>query len=78
MLEALVNCLGGLSLSRKSVVRLIDHPGMTIDVYHGHKTTTQLCTCCSQLNTNLVLKYEFQLKIQNADLSGILSEANVT
>ena len=41
MHEVLVNCLGGLSLPRKSVVRLIDRPDMTIDVYHGHKTTTQ-------------------------------------
>ena len=39
--EVLVNRLGGLSLPRKSVVRLTDHPDMTLDVYHGHKTTTQ-------------------------------------
>ena len=39
--EELVNRLGGLSLQRKSVVRLNDHPNMTIGVYHGHKTTTQ-------------------------------------
>ena len=39
--EVLVNCLGGLSLPRKSVVRLTDHPDMTIAVYHGRKTTTQ-------------------------------------
>ena len=39
--EVLVNCLGGLSLPRKSVVRLTDHPDMTLDVYHGRKTTTQ-------------------------------------
>ena len=38
--EVLINRLGGLSLPRKSVVRLIDHPDMTIDVYHGCKTTT--------------------------------------
>ena len=41
MHEVLVNRLGGLSLPRKSVVRLTDHPDMTLDVYHGHKTTTQ-------------------------------------
>ena len=29
----LVNCLGGLSLPRKSVVRLTDRPDMTLDVY---------------------------------------------
>ena len=39
--EVLVNRLGGLSLSRKSVVRLTDRPDMTLDVYHGHETTTQ-------------------------------------
>ena len=40
MHEGLVNHLGGLSLPRKSVVRLTDHPDMTLDVYRGHKTTT--------------------------------------
>ena len=40
--EVLVNCLGGLSLPRKSVVRLTDRPDMTIDVYRGSKTTMQL------------------------------------
>ena len=39
--EVLVNCLGGLSLPRKSVVWLIDRPDMTLDVYRGRKTTTQ-------------------------------------
>ena len=39
--EVLVNRLGGLSLPRKSVVRLTDHPNMTLDVYHGRKTTLQ-------------------------------------
>ena len=37
----LVNRLGGLSLPRKSVVRLTDHPDMTLDVYCGRKTTIQ-------------------------------------
>ena len=41
MHEVLVNCLGGLSLPRKSVVRLTDHPDMTLDVYRGRKTTNQ-------------------------------------
>ena len=39
--EILVNCLGGLSLPRKSVVRLTDRPDMTLDVYRGRKTTTE-------------------------------------
>ena len=39
--EVLVNRLGGLSLPRKSVVRLTDRPEMTLDVYRGRKTTIQ-------------------------------------
>ena len=39
--EVLVNRLGGLSLPRKSVVRSTDRPDMTLDVYHGRKTTMQ-------------------------------------
>ena len=39
--EVLVNRLGGLSLPRKSVVRLTDRPDMTFDVYRGRKTTIQ-------------------------------------
>ena len=41
MHEVLVNHLEGLSLPRKSVVMLTDRPDMTLDVYSGHKTTTQ-------------------------------------
>ena len=39
--EILINRLGGLSLPRKSVVRLTDRPDMTLDIYRGRKTTTQ-------------------------------------
>ena len=39
--EVLVNRLRGLSLPRKSVVRLTDRPDITISVYRGRKTTTQ-------------------------------------
>ena len=35
MQEVLVNRLGGLSLPRKSVVRLTDCPDMTVDVNRG-------------------------------------------
>ena len=42
MHEVLVNRLEGLSLPRKSVVRLTDRPDMTLDVYRGRKTTIQL------------------------------------
>ena len=41
MHEVLINRLGGLSLPRKSVVRLTDRPNMTLDVYRGRKTTIQ-------------------------------------
>ena len=41
MHKVLVNRLGGLSLPRKSVVRLADRPYMTLDVYRGRKTTIQ-------------------------------------
>ena len=41
MHEVLVNRLGGLSLPRKSVVRLNDRPDMTLDVYRGRYTTIQ-------------------------------------
>ena len=40
--EVPVNRLGGLSLPRKSVVRLTDRPDMTLDVYRGRKTTTSV------------------------------------
>ena len=39
--KVLVNRLGGLSLPRKSVVRLTDRPDMTSEVYRGRKTTMQ-------------------------------------
>ena len=41
MHEVLDKRLGGLSLPRISVVRLTDRPDMTLDVYRGHRTTTQ-------------------------------------
>ena len=44
MHEVLVNRLGGLSLPRKSVVRLTDHPDMTLVVHHGRKATIQHTT----------------------------------
>ena len=41
MHEVLVNRLGGLSLPRKSVVRLTDRPDMTLDVHRERKTRIQ-------------------------------------
>ena len=42
MHEVLVNRLGGLSLPRKSVVRLTDRPDMTLDVYRGGKNNNTI------------------------------------
>ena len=39
MHEVLVNRLGGLSLPKKSVVKLTDRPDMTLDFYRGRETT---------------------------------------
>ena len=39
--EVLVIRLGGLSLPRKSVLRLTDRPDMNLDIYHGRKTAIQ-------------------------------------
>ena len=43
----------GLSLPRKSVVRLTDRPDMTLDVYHGRKTTMQQQQNTSNLASDL-------------------------
>ena len=50
MHEVLVNRLGGLSLPRKSVVRLTDRPEMTLDVYRGCKTTIQPTNQCTDMS----------------------------
>ena len=51
MHKVLVKRLGGLSLPRKSVVRLTDRPDMTFDVYRGRKTTMHV------VNVNCVLSF---------------------
>ena len=56
MHEVLVNPLGGLSLPRKSVVRLTDRPDMTLDVYRGRKTTIQQQQCHFHFNIESTLK----------------------
>ena len=53
MHEVLVNRLGGLSLPRKSVVRLTDHLDMTLDVYRGRKTTMQSKSVRNKTEKNL-------------------------
>ena len=49
MHKVLVNCLGGLSLPKKSVARLTDCPDMTLDVYRGRQTTITLRMCFRKL-----------------------------
>ena len=61
MHEVLVNRLGGLSLPRKSVVRLTDRPDMTLDVYRGRKTTMQHDTPCNPTNEVLLGRRDLQL-----------------
>ena len=54
MHEVLVNRLGGLSLPRKSGVRLTDRPHMTLDVYRGRKTTMHyISSPALNINTGL-------------------------
>ena len=53
--EVLVNRLGGLSLPRKSVLRLTDCPDMTLDVYRGRKKTIQQQQPCSELGRKLYI-----------------------
>ena len=55
--EVLVNRLGGLSLPRKSVVRLTDRPHMTLDVYCGRKTTIQQQQYLDRSKDFLDIKY---------------------
>ena len=59
--EVLVNRLGGLSLPRKSVVRLTDRPDMTLDVYRGRKTTIQ------PTNLNITFMSVFKELMKNTD-----------
>ena len=66
MHEVLVNRLGGLSLPRKSVVRLTDRPDMTVDVYRGRKTTIQPTNCRMHhmIRTNTVCLQGFLCKME--------------
>ena len=67
--EVLVNRLGGLSLPRKSVVRLTDRPDMTLDVYRGRKTTIQqrleediIKLCAMQPVFDLYMYFMYQVR----------------
>ena len=65
MHEVLVNRLGGLSLPRKSVVRLTDRRDMTLDVYRGRKTTMQQSNNLQISKTYDFLKNNRRLSIKN-------------
>ena len=66
MHEVLVNRLGGLSLPRKSVVRLTDRPDMTLDVYRGRKTTMQqLSLGGGPIQTEILSQRAVKLKTTN-------------
>ena len=67
MHEVLVNRLGGLSLPRKSVVRLTDRHDMTLDVYFGRKTTMQQ----QQLGPDIVFGYRTYIEIAVFEISRV-------
>ena len=69
MHEVLVNRLGGLSLPRKSVVRLTDRPDMTLDVYRGRKTTMQQ----QQQHKHSLFNKEFKTKYLLINLQNALN-----
>ena len=75
MHEVLVNVLGGLSLPRKSVVRLTDRPKMTLDVYRGRKTTKQQQNCRQHCKRYIaVYCYSLTLYIQTSQVGLELAE----
>ena len=59
MHEVLVNRLGGLSLPRKSVVRLTDRPDMTLDVFRGRKTAMQHLHIISPFTTYVIISEHY-------------------
>ena len=69
MHEVLVNRLGGLSLPRKSVVRLTDRP-MTLDVYRGRKTTTTIKRVGFSVFSNATTDFELHFRCFTPPLGG--------
>ena len=73
MHEVLVNRLGGLSLPRKSVVRLTDRPDMTLAVYRGRKTTMQQQQIKSVLHSQMTVRSHLTAQLEQPPfLSSIL------
>ena len=78
MHEVLVNRLEGLSLSRKSVVRLTDRPDMTLDVYRGRKATTQQqqLFAVADMVTSVMAKDDSILPNSHKTMSGCWKESD--
>ena len=74
MHEVLVNRLGGLSLPRKSVVRLTDRPDMTLDVYRGRKTTMQCNGFKNIFTINKLTRSSLNVKIWSKTPAGLRRE----
>ena len=75
MHEVLVNRLGGLSLPRKSVLRLTDRPDMTLDVYRGRKNNKSInpreapwssCKSSSAIAQKVAVSREFEAGLRHA------------
>ena len=77
MHEVLVNRLGGLSLPRKSVVRLTDRPDMTLDVNCGRKTTTQQQYNNNPLSVQTATNLKIILLSKGLKLIPLSNEASV-
>ena len=74
MHKVLVNRLGGLSLPRKSVVRLTDRPDMTLDVYRGRKTTKHThtvgqCTYIAGADRPVSLASNLNILVESVDFT---------
>ena len=77
MHEVLVNRLGGLSLPRKSVVRLTDRPDMTLNVYRGRKTTIQQQQLNQQKGPNAKVCKKCK-KLSNIEMKNFSSLVSLT
>ena len=77
MHEVLVNPLGGLSLPRKSVVRLTDRPDMTLDVYRGRKTTIQHTTTYPKKYSKPPVKRLLHIDMQIINAQFFLSMSSI-
>ena len=68
--KARITSLGGLSLPRKSVVRLTDRPDMALDVCRGRKTTTQQQQ--QQQSTSHLEMFPILFPFQATDISKLI------